>query len=66
MERDPLEQFVEVHRASFDQALPDYDVWRQIEQQLPSDTPGGDATASGIPINELRSCSYCHRFRIRF
>lgn len=39
MERDPLEQFVEVHRASFDQALPDHDLWSQIEQQLPSDTP---------------------------
>jgi len=39
MERDPLEQFVEVHRASFDQALPDHDLWSQIEQRLPSDTP---------------------------
>ncbi len=39
MERDPLEQFVEVNRAAFDQALPDHDLWNQIEQQLPSDTP---------------------------
>jgi len=39
MERDPLEQFVEVNRAAFDQALPDHDLWSHIEQRLPSDTP---------------------------
>lgn len=39
MERDPLEQFVEVNRTAFDQALPDHDLWNQIEQQLPADTP---------------------------
>ncbi len=39
MERDPLEKFIEVNRAGFDQSLADHDLWSQIEEQLPSDTP---------------------------
>lgn len=39
MERDPLEEFIDVNRQSFDQALPDHDLWNRITAELPEETP---------------------------
>jgi len=39
MERDPLEEYIDVNRQSFDQALPDHDLWNRIATGLPNETP---------------------------
>lgn len=39
MERDPLEEFIDINRSGFDQALPDHDLWNRIANDLPADTP---------------------------
>jgi|GEM_PF-3226224 len=39
MERDPLEQYIDTNRQSFDKALPEHDLWSRIAKELPKETP---------------------------